>query len=59
MLIVVRVVCLGAVEVDCSGVVDLFALGGNLLVMAVEVQLVVGCVVKLVLWCLNVKGDFL
>ena len=28
MLIVVRVVCLGAVEVDCSGVVDLFVLGG-------------------------------
>ena len=37
LLIVVGVVCLGAVEVDCSGVVDLFALGGNLLVMALEV----------------------
>ena len=39
--------------------VDLFVLGGVFLVMAVEVQLVVGCVVKLVLWCLNVKGGSL
>ena len=51
---VVGVLCMGAVEVDCIGVVDIMVLGGVFLVEVVEgVELVVGCVVRLVLWYAN------
>ena len=47
LVVTVGVVCLGAVEVDSSGVVDNFVLGGVLVVVVVvEVDLVVGCVVS-------------
>ena len=38
---------------------DIFALGGVFLVEVVEVEVVVGCLVRLVLWCSNGRGDFL
>ena len=38
---------------------DIFALGGGFLVEVVEVEVVVGCLVRLVLWCSNGRGDFL
>ena len=57
-MIVVVVVCLGAMEVDRSRVVDIFELGG-VYVVVVEVELVQSCVVKLVLWCLNGRVNFL
>ena len=63
LMAVVEVVYLGVVEVDCSGVVcfmmegDIFVLAGVFVVMVVEVELFVRCVVNLVLWCLNEKGD--
>ena len=48
------------VKVDCTGVVDIMVLGGVFGVEVVEgVELVVGCVVKLVLWCGNGRGYFL
>ena len=61
---VVGVLCIGALEVYCAGVVDILALGGVLVVEVVEgVELVVGCVVKrvakLVLGCVNGRGYFL
>ena len=56
----VGVLCIGAVEVDCTGVVDIMVLGGVFVVKVVEgVELVVGCVVRLVLWCTNRRGYFL
>ena len=58
-MIVVGVLYIGAAEVDCSGVVEIFVLGRFFVVVAVEVELVVGCVVRLVLWCSNGRGDFL
>ena len=58
-MIVVVVVCLGAMEVDRSRVVDIFELGGVYVVVVVEVGLVQSCVVKLVLWCLNGRVNFL
>ena len=38
---------------------DIFVLGGVSVVLMVQVKMVVGCVVKLVLWCSNESGDFL
>ena len=58
----VGVLCIGAVEVGCVGVVDILVLGGGFFfVVVVEgVELVVvGCIVRLVLWCANGKGYFL
>ena len=53
-MIVVRVLCIGAVEVDCTGMVDILMLGGVFIEEVVEgVELVLGCVVRLVLWCVN------
>ena len=60
LVIVVGVLCIGEVEVDCTGVVDILVLGGVFMVEVVEeVELVVGCVVRLDLWCANRRGDFL
>ena len=57
---VVRVLCIGALEVDCAGGVDVLVFGGVFMVEVVEgVELVVGCVVRLVLWCVNERGYFL
>ena len=54
------VFCIGAMEVDCTGVVDNLVLGKVFVVEAVEeVEMVVGCLVKQVLWCANGRGDFL
>ena len=51
---VVGVLCIGAVEVDCTGMVDILMLGGVFIEEVVEgVELVLGCVVRLVLWCVN------
>ena len=50
---------------DCLGMVsfivesDIFVLGGVSVVLMMQVKMVVGCVVKLVLWCSNGSGDFL
>ena len=50
---------------DCLGMVsfivesDIFVLGGITVVLMMQVKMVVGCVVKLVLWCSNGSGDFL
>ena len=60
---------MSVVEVDSLGVVlfiakgDIFDLGGDFVVVVVEsevknFELVVGCVVRLVLWCSNGTGDF-
>ena len=58
--IVVGVFCIGAMEVDCTGVVDNLVLGKVFVVEAAEeVEMVVGCLVKQVLWCANGRGDFL
>ena len=57
---VVGVLCIEAVEVDCTGVVHIMVSGGIFVVEVVErVELVVGCVVRLVLWCANGMGYFL
>ena len=57
---VVTVLCIGVLEVECLGVVDILVLGGVFVVEVVEgVELVVGCVVRLVLWCVNGRGYFL
>ena len=62
LVIVVRVLrelFAGVVELDCIGVVDVMVLVGFFLVEVVErVELVVGCVVRLVLWCVNGRGYF-
>ena len=59
LMIVVGVVYLGVVEVDCSGVGDISVLGGVFVVVVVEMELVVECVARLFLWCLDWKGDYL
>ena len=57
---VVGVLCIRALEVDCAGVVDILVLGWVFMVKVAEgVKLVVGCVVRLVLWCVNGRGYFL
>ena len=62
---VVGVGCLREVAVDCLEMVsfivesDIFVLGGVTVVLMMQVKMVVGCVVKLVLWCSNGSGDFL
>ena len=44
---VVGVLCIGAVEMDCTGVIDILVLDGVFMVEMVErVELVVGCVVR-------------
>ena len=56
----VGVLCIEVVEVGCIGLVDIMVLGGVFLVEVVErVELVVGCVVRLVLCCGNGRGYFL
>ena len=56
----VGVLCIELVGVDCAGVVDTLVLGGVFVVDVVEgVELVVGCVFRLVLWCANGRGYFL
>ena len=58
--VVVGVLCIGALGVDCVGVVGILVLGGVFVVEVAEgVELVVGCVVRLVLWCVNGRGYFL
>ena len=53
---VMEVLCIGVLEVDCVGVVDILLLG---VVFVVEgVGLVLGCVVRLVLRCVNGRGFF-
>ena len=64
LVMVVRVSCIGVVGVGdyvyCVGVVDILVLGGVFVVEVVEgVEVVVGCVVRLVLWCVNRRGYFL
>ena len=64
LVIVVRVSHIGVVEVDYGGVVDIWLLGEVFMMEAVEnlelvVRVVVGCFVRLVLWCVNGKGYFL
>ena len=49
LMIVVGVLYKRPMEVDCSGVVEILVLGGFFVVVAVEVELVAGCVVQLVL----------
>ena len=58
---VVGVLCIGAVEVDWAGVVDILVLDGVFMVDVVEgVELVVGCVVRrvvrLAVWYVNGRG---
>ena len=56
----VIVLCIGVVEVDYAGVVDILVLGEVFMVKVMEgVELVVGCVMRLVLWCANGRGYFL
>ena len=59
LMIVVGVVYLGAVEVDCSGVGDISVFCWVFVVVVVEMELVVECVVRLVLWCSDGRGDYL
>ena len=57
---VLGVLCIGLLEVDCVGVVEILLLGAVFVMEVVEgVDLVVGCVVRLVLWCVNGRGYFL
>ena len=57
---VVRVLCIGALEVYCARVVDILVLGRVFVVEVAEgVEVVVGCFVRLVLWCMNRRGYFL
>ena len=54
---ILRVLCIEAVEMDCTGVVDIMVLGWVFMVEVVQgVELVVGCVVRLVLLCVNGRG---
>ena len=56
----VGVSCVGALEVDCAGVIDILVLAEVFVVEVAEgVELVVGCVVRLVLWCVNRSEYFL
>lgn len=60
LMIVVEILCIRVVEVDCTEVVDILVLGGVFVIKMVEkMGLVVGCVVRLVFWCTNERGDFL
>ena len=60
MVEVVGVLRIETVKVDCTGVVDIMVLGGVFVLEVVEgVELVVGCVVRLVLWRANGRGCFL
>ena len=54
---VVGVLCMEVLEVDCVGVVDALVFG--VIFMVEGVELVVGCVVRVVLWCVNKRGYFL
>ena len=61
---VVGVLCIAVVEVDCAGVVDILVLDEVFMLEVVEgvelvVRVVVGCVVRLVLWCVNRREYFL
>ena len=59
LMVVVGVLCIGTAGVTCTGVVDILVLGGVFVVEVVkEVDLVVGCVVRLVPWCCNLRGEF-
>ena len=58
-MIVVEVVYLGAVVLGCSRVSGISVLGGVFVIVVVEMELVVECVVRLVLWCSNGRGDYL
>ena len=54
---VVGVLHIGALEVDRAGVVGTLLLGGvSVAEVAEGVELVVGCVVRVALWCMNRKG---
>ena len=58
--VVVEILCIRVVEVDCTEVVDILVLGGVFVVKVVEkMGLVVGCVVRLVFWCTNERGEIL
>ena len=56
---VVGVLCIGVVEEDCAGVVDILVLGEVFVVEVVEGVQPVRCVVRLLLWCANGRGYFL
>ena len=57
---VVGVWRIGAVERDCTGVIDIMVLGGVFMVEMVEgEELVVECVMRPVLWCVNRRRYFL
>ena len=58
---VVAMLCIGVLEVDCVAVVEILVLGAVFMMEVVElvVRCAVGRVVRLVLWCLNVRGYFL
>ena len=56
----VGVLYIGALEVNCVGVVGILVLGGVFVVQVAEgVELMVGCVVRLILWCVNGRAYFL
>ena len=56
---VVGELCREAKEMDCTRVVDIMVLGGGFVVMVEGVELVMGCVVRLVLWFENERVYFL
>ena len=57
---VVGLLRIGALEVDCAGVVGNLVLGGVLMVEVAEgVKLMKGCVVRMALWCVNGMGHIL
>ena len=62
LVIVVRALrelCIGVVEVDCTGVVDIMVLGGVFVGEVVErVELVIGCVVRQLLCEHVVRANF-
>ena len=56
----VEVLYIRALEVDCTGVVDILVLGVAFVEEEAEgVELVVGCVVILILWWVNKRVYFL
>ena len=64
MVGVVGMLCIGVLEVYCVTMVEILVLGAVFVVEVVErVELVVGCVlgriVRLVLWCVYGRGQFL